>query len=57
MLLKRRSTTTIKEIDLLQENISLFFLKTEKQNIDSVRCQIFFFDTQTAKSDAITHEK
>ena len=41
MLLKRRSITTIKEIDLLQENFSLGFLKTAKQNIDLIRYQIF----------------
>ena len=40
MLLKRRSIRTIKEIDLLQENIGLVFLKTEKLNIDLVRIQI-----------------
>ena len=50
MLLKRRGITTIKEIDLLQENISLVFLKSEKQNIDSVRYQAFTIDFQTAKN-------
>ena len=42
----------LKEIDLLQENISLVSLKTEKQNIDWVRYQtlIFNFDFQTAKN-------
>ena len=40
----------MKEIDLLQENISLVFLKTEKQNLDSVRYQIFTLDIQTAKN-------
>ena len=50
MLLKGRSITTIKEIDTLQEIISLDFSKTEKQNIDSVCYQMFTFDIQTAKN-------
>ena len=45
MLLK-----TIKEIDFLQENFSLFFFKIEKLKIDSVRYQKFTFDIQTAKN-------
>ena len=44
MHLKRRIITAIKVIDLLQENISLLFFKTEKQNIDLVRDRIFTFD-------------
>ena len=46
----KRSITTNKEIDLLQENISLVFLKIEKQNMDSVPYQTFTLDIQTAKN-------
>ena len=64
MHLTRRSITAIKVIDLLQECISLFFKKKNwKQNIDSVRYQMFTFDIQLyyleirTLSNAITHEK